>query len=272
MFQKTTFDYAKADNFSSYSDYFAFNFGSAKEPVDGVVDLVHGTHTCREGLMSNMRSRICGSGTTQPTDKTRMLFFWYASRSNSKKDQVEVKGWTERTVPVIQALDRVAGWPLTRVYQLKTGRDHITGLYYHSSRRWMKSSYLISLYIMLVRMCKDERITGFKDFDGLVKLLDKLCKNNGESNWTGLKSDQGYVKDSLPYWESIMRGYPRLFRARKMDYYWDTDRLGGSSGGYEGIQYLVGGNTKYTEVKDEMLKIKKELKAGTFTATKKEGK
>jgi len=107
---------------------------------------------------------------------------------------------------------------------------------------------------MLVRMCKDTKVTGFKDFDGLVKVLQKIS-SSGKS----LVTDDTYVKTSLPYWKAIMTGYPELFRKRKLPYYWDTARLGGRSGGAEGLQYLVKGDTQYTEIRKELLKIKKQL-------------
>ena len=98
---------------------------------------------------------------------------------------------------------------------------------------------------------KDERIAGFKDFDGLVKVVGGA---------THLITDSTYVRDSLPYWKAIMIGYPELFRKRKLPYYWDTSRLGGDSlGGAEGVQYLVKGDTKYTEIRKKLLEIKKQL-------------
>ena len=106
---------------------------------------------------------------------------------------------------------------------------------------------------MLVRMCKDPRVKGFKDFDSLVKVIQKVPANQ-------LTTDSTYVSNSLPYWKAIMTGYPKLFRKRKLPYYWDTARLGGSSsGGAEGLQYLVKGDTQYKEIRKELLEIKKQL-------------
>jgi hypothetical protein len=103
-------------------------------------------------------------------------------------------------------------------------------------------------------MCKDERIAGFKDFDGLVKIVGKITKAGG------LRIDNTYVKDSLPYWKAIMTGYSELFRQRKLAYYWDTGRLSGDSlGGAEGVQYLVKGDTRYTKIREKLLDIKKQL-------------
>jgi len=268
MFYDKELEYEHKNNYTSGgTDYFGFSFGSAKEPVDNRVGLVNSTHTCREGLMSNMRTRILGkSSHSQPTDKTRMLFFWKASRSQNAADLKLIDGWVKRSVVVIQTFDRLAGWPITRVQKVNCGQDYIKAFYFRSSRRWMKSSYLISLYVLLVRMCKDERISDFKNFNGLIDIVGKYANADIKDR---LKMDQTYVKSSYPYWEAIMKGYPRLFRKRKMEYYWDTQRLNGNEGGYEGIQYLVGGDTKYKEVRAELLTIKKELDAKTFKPTKK---
>lgn len=255
MFQKTKFTLTNGAGDGSPS-YSGFDFGCAKEPKDGKIQLVSGTHSCREGLFHNMRTRICNSGDVQPTDKMRMIFRWYVSSASNKSQMEADDEWAKRSVAVLQAFDKTAGWPLTRVYKLGVGsRNWLQAYYYYSSRRWMKSSYLVSLYVLLVRMCKDKRITGFKDFDGLVKVVQKAL-----SSGQNLTSDHSYVKPCLPYWEAIMKGYPDLFRKHKMPYYWDTARLsGGSGGGSEGIQYLISGTTKYTEIREELLRIKKEL-------------
>jgi len=256
MFQKTTFKLEPGTALGKSSDYFGFNFACAQEPKDGKIKLVHSYHGCREGLMSSMRSRIMGKASIeQPTDKMRIIFRWSASDRNIKTDLKTIDGWVKRSVPVLQAFDRLAGWPLTRVYKIETGQgDWLKAYYFHSSRRWMKSSYLVSLYTLLVRMCKDAGIVGFKDFDGLVKVVGKITKSRN------LITDNSYVKDSMPYWKAIMTGYPELFRKRKLPYYWDTGRLSGDSlGGAEGVQYLVKGDTKYTEIRKKLLEIKKQL-------------
>ncbi len=119
----------------------------------------------------------------------------------------------------------------------------------------MKSSYLVSLYLLLIRVCRDDRITGFKDFYSLVAVIDKIDRSTKK-----LVTDNGYISSSKPYWEAIMKGYSRLFRKRKMVYYWDKERLGsGNNGGGEGIQNLVTGATSYTEVRKELNEIKKEI-------------
>jgi len=253
MFQKTVFE---LNDGSSAPDYSGFNFGAAQEPKDGKIKLVSGTHTCREGLFHNMRSRINQSTDNQPTDRMRMIFRWYAGQANRASEIARSEEWALRSVSVLRAFDQCAGWPLTRVYKLDVGSNSawLGAYYYWSSRRWMKASYLVSLYVLLVRMCKDERITGFKNMDDLVKLMAKIQKSG-----TNLKNDHNYVMTSVPYWKAIMKGYPKLFRKRKMPYYWDTSRIGGGSGGSEGIQYLCNGDTSYTEVREELLKIKADL-------------
>jgi len=255
MFQKTKFVYSDGSGRPNYS---GFNFGCAREPVDGKIQLVSGTHTCREGLFHNMRSRINTGEASQPTDKMRMIFRWYVSQKSAPSEMKANEEWVKRSIPVLQAFDKIAGWPLTRVYKLDVGdkSDWLQAYYYWSSRRWMKASYLVSMYVMLVRMSKDKRITGFKNFDGLVKVLEKIFAGKSQ-----LQNDHSYVKTSMPYWEAIMKGYPDLFRQYKLPYYWNTQRIGGGSGGSEGLQYLCNGDTSYTDVRKKLLEIKKDLAA-----------
>lgn len=256
MFQKTTFELSTPNSLGTSSNYFAFNFACAEEPKDGKIKLIDSYHSCREGIMSSMRNRILEkTGKTQPADKTRLIFRWAASDRNRRDDMKVIDGWAKRSVAVMQAFDRLAGWPLTRVYKIETEHDSwLRAYYFHSSRRWMKASYMISLYTLLVRMCKDERIDGFKDFDGLVKVVTKASKSSSR-----LIMDHSYVTESVSYWKAIMLGYPELFRKRKLPYYWDTSRLDRSTSGSEGLQYLISGNTSYTEVRKALLKFKLQL-------------
>lgn len=205
--------------------------------------------------MGTMRSLINKNSADQPTDKMRMLFRWSASEAIMAGRLSDVEGWVGRSIPVLHAFEKLAGWPLTRAYKIENSSKWLRCYYFHSSRRWIKASYLLSLYILLVRMCADERIKGFKDFYGLVNVITKAVKVKN------LKNDHGYVIGSMPYWEAIMKGYPRLFRQRKLPYYWDTDRINGQGAFSEGIEYLTHGDTKYTEIRKEMLKIKNELDA-----------
>jgi hypothetical protein len=252
MFQKTTYKVPKGV-LGVTASYFGFSFGAATEPKNGELTVIHSTHTCREGLISNMRSRILGDSVEQPTDKMRMIFRWCLSKGNETADRKTSEAWCKRAIPVLHAFERLAGWPLTRVYRLETGEDFLDAYYFWSSRRWMKASYMVSLYVLLVRMCKDERITGFKDFYSLIKLISKVSKAKQ------LITDHHYVTSSLPYWEALMVGYPEVFRQRKITYYWDTKRIGGNGGSSEGIQYLVSGDTSYTEARNKVLEIKKNL-------------
>lgn len=252
MFQKTTYKAANIE-YGPGPSYFGFSFGAATEPKGGEIKLIQGTHTCREGLVSNMRSRIMGNSSSQPTDKMRMIFKFTLGKGNEVSDRAAAETWVIRAIDVLHSFERLAGWPLTRVYKLETTKGWVDAYYFWSSRRWMKASYMVSLYVLLVRMCKDERIKGFKDFYSLRTLIKKV------STQKTLINDQHYVTSSLPYWEALMVGYPEVFRQRKITYYWDNKRIGGNGGSSEGIQYLVSGDTSYTEARNKVLEIKKNL-------------
>lgn len=267
MLKKTVFKLDSWDGISRIvhpEEYFRFLFAAVKEPKDGIITPISGYFTCREDQMASMRSNIISIKQTQPTDKTRMLFAWTLSEREKAQNLKLTYEWLERAIKVLHVFDKLAGWPLTRVYKVETDNEFIRSYYFHSSRRWMKASYMISLYIMLIRMCQDKRITDFKNFDGLIILLDEImdAQNNSSDldQNIALKSDHHYVKDSFKFWKTLMLGYPKLFRKRKLEYYWGTNRINGSSGYSEGVNYLVTGDTAYSEVYSELLKVHENLK------------
>jgi hypothetical protein len=182
-----------------------------------------------------------------------------SSCEDKKARTAEDMEWGQRGVEVLHAVEKLAGWPLTKPsFEVEMPRDYMSGMYCYSSRRWLKSPYLMTLYILLVRMCADVRITGFKNYDDLVKLLGNLTSSGNH-----LKRDTDYVRNTFSFWRALMVGYPKLFRKRKITYYWDTARLQQRRNDYEGygegIARLCSGNTEYKEVYQKLIEIKKDL-------------
>ena len=178
MIQETTYTLVDYPYFKGNPGWTSFMFGCLTEPTDdGKVYLLgKNVRTCREEFCRDIRERINSNGATdQPMDKTRVLFVWGLPEEASKRDdhnQETLKSWLERGVSALHSIEKLAGWPLTRVYKVKTENDErYFAYYFHSSRRWMKAPYLMSLYVLAIRMCIDSRIKDFQNFDELEKLL-----------------------------------------------------------------------------------------------------
>ena len=257
MFQKKTFKLIPIGNAArkDQPDYNSLGFAAPLEPKDGKIKMLVEPYSCRDSFIGKLRPLVMQG--MMPTDKMRMIFYHGISTSvpDIKALEKEFDEWALRALKVLQTLDKRAGWPATVVYKLETDKPWKVAYYFRGSRRWIKSSYLLSLYALLIRMCADERIDGFKTFAALIDLMQSLRKSSPV-----LQRDHEYVMTSMPYWEAILAGYPELFRKRKITYYWSPERLTEKNmAAYEGIQSLVTGNTKYSGLTDKLKKIQKEL-------------
>ena len=281
MIKDTVYDLRLPGTWCKVNGYVNFSFGHCAQPEDGKINLHNNFHGCREGMIGNMRQLITSSSSIFKTDKMRMIFAWKCSNRGSadRSQAVEDKtmlakslkdgdAWMRRGLAVLNICEKHAGWYLTRVYKCNGIADsvsnHVSGedsvikwvnpYYFLSSRRWLKSSYMTSLYVLLVRMCGDERITKVKDFDALVKLISGLGS---------LQRDNSHVTKTLPYWEAILKGYPEIFEKKKIEHYWEGARIGntGNGNGGEGISMFCSGSTNYKNARERMLKVKNDLDA-----------
>lgn len=289
----TVYDLRLPGTWCEINGYINFNFGHCTRPKDGKISMHNSFHSCREGLCTNMRKIITSGASTFETDKMRMIFVWKVNNRDPKNNFgtskavlkagiAEADAWMRRGLSVLNACEKHAGWYLTRAYKCKGIADqfrpslghrqgenerqpdlvpnkHVewaNAYYFLSSRRWMKSSYLTSLYVLLVRMCGDKKFEGVKNFKGLMEIINK-------NTASGFSHDNGYIKSTSPYWEATLKGYSEIFEKKKIDYYWDGNRIGSTSNndGHEGIQRFCDGSTSYTEAYQAMMKVKKNLDA-----------
>lgn len=226
-----------------WKEYSGFYFGAVHEPKNNTIDNYKNIVSCRDGLGAVMRTGII-EGDLQ-TDKLRILFVW---DKITNPDQ-----WAQRGLSVIHIMEKLAGWPLTRAMAVEVGRNNVYSVYCRASRRWLKSPYLTTLYILLMRMSRDENISGFKTFDDMEKILLSISRFN---------SDDNNIRNTLPYWKALMVGYPEIFEKRKITYYWSLDRLNTGTNGYgEGILRLCDGSTQFKEAHEALMKVHKNLKA-----------
>lgn len=264
MFEKLKYKLGGV-NLPSASSYFSFSFGIAPAPGKDAITPLGSYHSCREGLISDVRSHITGSGKKMLTDKMRMIFKWHLSDKNLTRDNAEHREWLNRGLNILHAYEKLAGWPLTKVFEMHTDRDFIKAYYFLSSRRWIKASYLVSLYVLMVRLGKNSALTGFKNSAGFEKLVNGLIEKYSKTDggWkqtpTSFNSDVGWLKSTLPYWGVILKGYSEMFRKMKITHYWSEQRLTNEHGqSAEGIDYLCGGSTSYKEARKKLLELSKK--------------
>jgi len=239
---------------SNYYSNFSFGLATFSSSGDNVVQTKGGFHSCREGLISKTSSHL----DTINTDKAHMLLKWDAGSSDALEQKIMTKNnlnnqkWIEKGVNLLHFYERMAGWPLTKIYKVKTNFDDSVKLYYFlSSRRWIKAPYLMSLYILLIRIGKFDYFEDFKTYDDLIKIVGKINRSNSP--------DERYIVDTFKYWKTIVKNYPELFRKRKIEYYWSTERLNTDGYvGYEGIAYLSSGSSNNIELHGKFMELHKK--------------
>ena len=262
MFKNTVYKWdLNTKGWKDVGQYFQFGWATAHQPKEGVISMATGVHSCRDGGVGNMRDAIHAG--TLKTDKARFIFRWNTRSDQLKADHKKAQDWMQRGLNILNAYERAAGWYLTRVYPIEVpGFNWVRGYYCLSSRRWIKSSYLAYLYVLMIRMSTDEAFSGFKNLTQLKALITNKLETSAKPGGSTFKNDHGYIQQTFPYWEALIRGYPALFEKHKLDYYWNSDRLGGSKGYGEGISTLIRGDSSYTGLLTELRKQKKKFDEG----------
>ena len=253
-------DFSYGPNKLGVSIYQGLTFGLAKLNEDKV-EVVDNFYSCRDGLLGRIHTNIIHTNIEKiKTDKTHMLLQWCAgspaqlSKAQITENNLKNQKWIENSIKFLHLYEKLAGWPLTKTHRVKTDNDDATKLYYFlSSRRWIKAPYLISLYVLLIRIGRFDYFDKFKTYKDLTSVVDKLSKT------TGPTTDERYIIETFKYWKTIATCYPDLFRKKKIEYYWSNGNLSSDSYiGYEGISYLSGGTTRNKTLYDKFMKLHNE--------------
>lgn len=239
----------------SASNYYGFYFGVATLPKNNEIEIYNRFHTCREGLIGEIYKNLDKIN----TDKTHMLLKWDSGATDDQKqvdNDLANQRWIEDSIKLLHIYESIAKWPLTKPYRVKTENGDRTKLYYFlSSRRWIKAPYLMSLYVLMIRLCRNELFTDFKTHDDLIK-IGKTVSNKGKAY---ISNDERHFIDTFKYWTTFITHYADLCRQRKIEYYWSPERLApDNSVSYEGITNLSKGYTTNKDLYNKLVAFHKE--------------
>lgn len=248
----------------------------------GEVNLIGGYHSCREGFMSLLLDQFNEDLQDRgiPNDRFRLHVFetvnniWEEKGKTSRRfvgKKVEEFPELEKTYTrsilfgkkVLNMLEGEAKWLKTKVYRLVDPdfEDSHISYMFEASRRWMKAPYLLSMFCLIVRSANtltfDVNGKRFKDASEIIKKV-KTLKDYFALIEQSRDNLACYVYQSYPYWQLILKSYPEIWEKRKMEYYWDTDRLPSRWPSHEGLQKLITGDAADDEVRKKFKKILKE--------------
>jgi len=229
-------------------DSFTFTTCPGEKP-DGTIEPDCWFYTCRENMITNVEKEVLklNGNHNYTVDKSRFLI----------KIRVENEKKLAKSIKVINLFESTYGFPLSRCYRtiLKNGAgdaydttvkeiDKLVHIYYLvGSRKWVKSSYMLSLYFLLLRyifhlssnsVFTDKHIESMEAFEEFIKGGSGVNVN-----------DWMYIKVSYPYWRKIFEHYRDLFGRFSIEHNWQAGFNKMSSEGtmrYEGIYRLCDKN------------------------------
>jgi hypothetical protein len=210
------------------------------EREDGVIPVLTYFFVCRENMVTLVENEILKRKDARNFDMGKSRFLVKIRRAQEDR--------LSRAIHLVNCYESAYGFPLTRCYRTvlvnKTGinenlfesvQNHISIYYIVGSRKWIKSSYLVSMYFLILRCAfqlalKDEDVESIEAFEKFI--------NNG-----GIKvsSDRTYLASSFKYWRKILENYQNLFGKFSIEHNWDAKFNEMADSGtmrYEGIQKL----------------------------------
>lgn len=230
----------------------SFNFTTCPgEKADGAIEPDCWFYTCRENMITNLEKEILklAGHHNYAVDKARFLI----------KIRAEREDRLSRAIKVINLFESTYGFPLSRCYRtiLRNGAgpnfenavkeiNNTVRIYYLvGSRKWVKSSYMLSLYFLLLRYVfhlssnsafKDKHIESMEAFEDFIKSGSGANVN-----------DWMYIKVSHPYWKKIFENYQLLFGRFSIEHNWQASFNQMSNENtmrYEGIYRLCDSNNR----------------------------
>jgi uncharacterized protein YeeX (DUF496 family) len=236
---------------------------------DGQIRVIRYFDTCRESVCEFLRKQI-DDGIKRgaypiDTKRTRLLLFTKAQNRYSK---VKVEKFTLdsdkkmlHALKVVNHLENEYKWSKTKMKKvelkdaIKYGmfndvKDRINMYMVVGSSKWLKSPHLLSLYILIFRLC----YRGFKsNFKNHEEFLQKL-KSYGNTH----KADASYVRIFQDKIDVLLRNYDRLFGKRTLKSLYSKYSLVTINGYNEGISRLCSGLSGDIDISKRFGKICKE--------------
>jgi hypothetical protein len=242
-----------------------FYFSLASVPTeDGIITAPIGLATCRESLITMVENEVLKKpdGKGLPLDKGRFVVRLHRDRIKN----------TEKAFKVLHLYENAFGFPRTLCYhveavkapdavavaddKMKPFRERVEYFYILTSRKWIKSSYMVSLLFLILRNAYQ---SGADISEKALESLDTFKEM--------LKTPAGYkfmkslhMSETYRYWETILRNYHELFGKFAIEHNWNhvfNEMRDDGTMRYEGVYRLCSGNTQSAKIRKRWDKIKK---------------
>lgn len=209
-------------------------------------------HTCREYAVQRLRYQFLKVEPNNRllTDKASLIITTGTVPSSTKIETLEA--WEQKVrngVAIVNAYEKMIGWRKTNIFPVDNSRTiypsgdgngrKLKGraMYIVGNRRWLHSPYLLSLFLLLLRLGRNRLCVkkNLSSYEGVIKTLKQI----GES--TGTEAE--IVSNHWKYWGGILRNSRKIFLDSPMRDNYAFSRIDKAYERVEGIYRLIAGTT-----------------------------
>lgn len=231
--------------------------------VDGALKSAQEFHTCRESLASQARNYFNGKekkDTINPNNiSLGILKFGFNNidRLKSAHNVLNVieehYGWVKTKMWILdkKSCQKPASCSSEREYEV---------VYFKGSKKWLKSSHMISLFALILRLSLRKTFKNVKKFDDFLRKVKSSKSNDNDMRW---------MKRAIQNMDVILGDYNNLFRGMTTKRMYDDNILANYHASYaEGINRLCAGETGDKKLYNRLIKIaeKHNMKRRTAAA------
>lgn len=167
-------------------------------------------HACRETFVSAYINSLNEHDHTYksiPKDRMRIMIMRAGQGRRTESKANGFYEWMENGARILNMLENEVGWGLTSVKKAVSpniAKKDKYGVVFVASPRWMKSTQLMSLFLLVIRSAKRKHVKALKDLDDIPKMLEKVK--------TDASGDMGFVKRSAHMWSKVMKYSDEIFK------------------------------------------------------------
>ena len=202
----------------------SIDFAFCSPPKNGDITMLSYPQLCRESTACELWTRFSESWDyngrlhykdllqTIRTNKVhllvRHLLTGYKIESASKA-KVSFEKWVNRSLKILNLLEDKYGWIRSRMAYVDIptiGAVSGYGAYFASDSKWMRSPYMLSLYLLLIRIARESWTTE----DGVLDNYESFMSVISELKARGT-SDTGHLKKCAGYFSVLFGRYKDLF-------------------------------------------------------------
>jgi hypothetical protein len=209
----------------------AIRFNMLGKSTDGVHTLQFNVTHCREQIVNGLRKHVSGikdmyfCGEKFNPVRTKVVLT-QNHRTIDKPNSVEkIKKQREDGLKIVNIFERYSAWPLTKMCSIEVilpplppnaiFKFDAETYAYIGSTKWVRSPYMLSLYLLLLRAGTIPGLGDCVDLDDFITTVRKY-KPNKLDPYSKQSGDLEYLQSTLNKLKFLLDNYEALFEFRPL--------------------------------------------------------